>query len=838
MRNIANQNRDRKPRRDKGEFNEAEVLSQFGQALNDMHLRLSHGESLHGDGSLYRCDASNKEHGHGVGDGSYVLHLDGWPAGYIHNWTTGAKRKWRFKCDREPTDAERRGIEKRIEESKRQCIEARQLANDQAQTKADEWWNRAREATAADHAYLKTKDVEAYGVRHRRDGNLIIVPIRDADGVLWNVQKIWPSGKKRFLAGGKVAGCFHGIAAVKGDDGTHIDVCTGYATSATCAKATRHRTYVAFDDGNLLAVAKIEREKHPDAIITVIGDDDWKVDGNPGTTAANEAAREIDGLVAIPKFPSSMMETRADDDSDFNDLARMTDLKTVGRQIVKAVAPANDANDDDGHKSAKGDKKNKKQAEILIDIVDAEAQLFHTAEYVPYADIEVDGHLEVWAVESLGFKRWLKRRHYEETGSAPNAESLRTAIGVIEAKAIHPTESKRCKVFMRVGKMKGKLYIDLCNNKWQAVEVDAKGWRVIDEPPVRFVRRQHMRPLPTPVKGGEVETLRKYVNVKSEESFVLIVSYLLDALRHGINHVVLLLMGEQGTAKSTLILVLRGLYDPVGDEIDKKALRAPPKDNRDLFIAANNSYGVSLDNLSAIPEWLSDSLCRLSTGGAYSTRQLWTDDEEKVFGGTRAVILGSIDNVVIRGDLVDRTLSVKLDIISEEDREDEDTFWIEFKKDAPGILGALLDVMSHGLREMPKLKPTKLPRMADSAKWIMACERALWDEGTFMRAYANNRAAGSANVIESDPVALELRKWIRGHGTWKSAATPLLKALNQFVGEEVIKRKDWPKAANTLSHRLTRLAPELRRMGIDITSEPHTRTRRTIFTIDDKRDRK
>jgi len=150
--------------------------------------------------------------------------------------------------------------------------------------------------------------------------------------------------------------------------------------------------------------------------------------------------------------------------------------------------------------------------------------------------------------------------------------------------------------------------------------VSANGWRIAADPPVRFRRSAGMQPLPLPVRGGSVESLAPFVNLADENDFVLVVAWLLGALRAGGPYPVLALAGEQGSAKTTLSKLLRALIDP-----SVAPVRALPRDERELFIAASNGHILAFDNLSGLPPWLSDSLCRLTSGGAFSTRRLFTE---------------------------------------------------------------------------------------------------------------------------------------------------------------------------------------------------------------------
>jgi hypothetical protein len=268
-----------------------------------------------------------------------------------------------------------------------------------------------------------------------------------------------------------------------------------------------------------------------------------------------------------------------------------------------------------------------KQADVLIGLV-AEAHLFHAVDGTGYADVNINGHRETWAIRSRGFKRWLARRFYEETAGAPSSEALQSALNVIEAKAHF--EGPERQVFIRVGSHKGTLYLDLGDETWQAVEIDDTSWRVIDNPPVRFRRAAGMKSLPVPVSAGSIEMLRPFLNLQSDTDFVLVVAWALAVLRDRGPYPVLMLSGEQGSAKSTLSAILRAMLEP-----NAAPLRALSREDRELFIAANNGHVLTFDNISGLPTWISDTLCRLATGGGFSTRQLYTDQDEVLFDASR-----------------------------------------------------------------------------------------------------------------------------------------------------------------------------------------------------------
>src|SRR5262249_49473865 len=254
-----------------------------------------------------------------------------------------------------------------------------------------------------------------------------------------------------------------------------------------------------------------------------------------------------------------------------------------------------------------------KQANILLDL-SAEASLFRTADDMAYADIFVNGHCEIWPVRSKAFKQWLSHKFFARTKGAPSGQAMQDALGVIEAKARF--DSPEREVHLRVAAAGDKIYLNLSDDRWRAVEISANGWRVVDNPPVHFRRTAGMLPLQPPVPGGSIEELRPFLNLKEESGFVLAVASALGMLRGKGPYPLLALAGEQGAGKSTFVAVLRSLVDP-----NSAPMRAFPRDDRDLFIAANNAHVLAFDNVSAIPAWISDTLCRLATGGGFATRQ-------------------------------------------------------------------------------------------------------------------------------------------------------------------------------------------------------------------------
>lgn len=488
----------------------------------------------------------------------------------------------------------------------------------------------------------------------------------------------------------------------------------------------------------------------------------------------------------------------------------------------------------------------------LVELVREHAHLWKTPEGATYATLQTGPVCQTWPIESSGFKRLIRRLYYEETGRAPSASALSDGCGVLDAIAdahgaiqvAHNRKAFDAHAKTRFGGDGPILYLDLCNDKWQFVRVTPDGWDVLPQTPdapVRFRRARGMLSLPAPVPGGSVSELRRFVNIGPPNpdgpgDFALLVAWLLAALGPHRPYPVLNLAGEQGSAKSSTARTLRALVDPA-----KPALRPEPRDEQDIAIACTNAFTVAYDNLSFLPPWLSDALCRVSTGGGFGTRALWTNDEEALFDFMCPVLLTGIGESASRPDLLERSLLLTLPSIRDDARQDEDELGTAFEEARPRLLGALLDAVAHGLRHLPETRLTRKPRMADFARWVVACETGGelgWPEGTFLDLYEANREAAVQVGLEATalaPLLLKLLAEITGDGLLQQAgifegtAAELLQAVSDRASDRDKKRL--PTNARALSVALRRIEPALRQTGITVTHERVGKDRTRLIRI-------
>lgn len=467
----------------------------------------------------------------------------------------------------------------------------------------------------------------------------------------------------------------------------------------------------------------------------------------------------------------------------------------------------------------KKEKKNREHkergAEVILRLAEG-MELFHTEDQRTYAKVVRDGHTEVMSILGSGFNYWMSLLYYRELGSAPSKEAINGAINTLSGKALF--ESPLDRAWIRVGEYQGKIYLDLCNEKWEVIEIDEEGWRVIPNSPINFRRGKSMMPLPYPVKSDErrIFELSNLINVQSDDEVLLIIFWLSAALRPRGPYTVLNFVGEQGSAKSTMSQLCKQLIDP-----SSTPLRSLSREERDLMVCANGSWVVCFNNLSGLPVWMSDALCRLSTGGGFGVRENYSNDEEFTFQATRPIILNGIVELTGRPDLMERSIVISLEAIDKSDRRDENAFWKEFDEVHPVLLGGLLDVVSGTMRNLNQVYLPEKPRMADFAIWSTAGEAALnIERGKFLSIYTKNQI----EVVESsldEPMVIFLKLLMEDKDEWEGTANELLGDLEMLpqMNDKIKKSKTWPQNPKALHSQLKRHAPFLRQIGLNITKE-------------------
>jgi hypothetical protein len=422
---------------------------------------------------------------------------------------------------------------------------------------------------------------------------------------------------------------------------------------------------------------------------------------------------------------------------------------------------------------------------------------------VVYARYPRKSHFEVNSVRSRRFRSWLSKKFLNSQGTEAKSADIDSAIVLLEDDA---EDEPRHEIFTRLAGFDGKIYVDLCNDEYEAIEVDSIGWRVIQNPPVWFSRHQSMRPLPYPMPDGSLEQLREFSNL-SDEDFILFVSWIVSSANPDGPFFVLSISSEHGSGKSALSTVAKSILDP------NSAMRlAPPKDGDAVFATASAQRVLIYDNLKKIDQGFSDVLCRLATGGTISKRALHTDNDVFSFSAKRPIILNGIAPSLGGLDLLSRTSQIRTLPIPESKRLTESEFFTRFDKTCPAIFGALLKAISHAIK-MKDFTPRNLPRMADAAAFVMRSEIGgglPWTEGTFFRTFSDKERRKEDEALGGDPVAVKVISL--SETSWKGSMKELLSEITKNLTSE--EKKFVPQTPRGLSPKLLELAPLLRSRGI------------------------
>lgn len=463
----------------------------------------------------------------------------------------------------------------------------------------------------------------------------------------------------------------------------------------------------------------------------------------------------------------------------------------------------------------KSPEENKKSAsEILVQLArDAPgAKFFHDDIGEAYAAFDIGNHQEIHKIRGQDFKLLLTEWFFEKTGKPVSADTLSQVLSLLEMVAIRRGKQKKLEV--RVAQESGSFYYDLADNERTAVKITPGNVEIDQKPPILFKKTRAMSSQVKPNFSGKLSLLFNHVQLASFADKLLLLVYIVSCFIPGIPHPILVVSGEKGAAKSTLVRMLRAIVDP-----SARATITMPTKISDLSINLANNYMPTYDNIDSISADMSDLLCTASTGGGFSKRTLFTDADETIVDFQRCVMLNGISNVATRPDLLDRSLLLELQRLNEEARKEEVDVWAAFEHDRPAMLGGALRILSKAMYIYPNIHLDKLPRMADFCRWGYAiAEAAEIPNGgdRFLTAYQANIERSNLEAIESHPVASAVIALMDNRELWSGPVASLLNTLERVALTERINmlHKNWPKAAHVLSKRLKEVQSNLEKKGI------------------------
>lgn len=439
------------------------------------------------------------------------------------------------------------------------------------------------------------------------------------------------------------------------------------------------------------------------------------------------------------------------------------------------------------------------QAQRLLEITSS-LTLFH--------DQHKEGHVflnnEVMPLRSKKIKQWLAHRFYQIEAKAPNSDSINQAIGVLEGQAIF--ESPEETLHNRIALVDNAFWYDLGNGK--AVRITAYGWDILDAP-ILFRRYAHQQPQVMPIKGGDPWRVFESLNVAPEHQLLVLV-FIISCFVPDIPHPIFHPHGAQGAGKTTACRTIKKICDP--SEIE--AIIAPRTSSELIQLLAHHHLCL-FDNMSNLPPWMSDILAQACTGGGFSKRKLYTDDDDVIYKVKRCIGLNGINLLIYKPDLMDRSILLPLERIIPSKRMEESKLWEQFEKARPKILGGILDVLPKAIKVYPTVELITLSRMADFTRWGYAITEALGKDGNeFLDAYRSNINRQNEEIIQCNTLAQAVLTFMAERdSSWSGT---IKEAWEKFRDISNADKKDntFPKSNRTLRKHLERIKSNLIDYGI------------------------
>ncbi|MCG3138439.1 MAG: hypothetical protein HJJLKODD_02304 [Phycisphaerae bacterium] len=631
----------------------------------------------------------------------------------------------------------------------------------------------------------------AYAFPERDGGGRIVgISLRAVDG-----RKGFPCGAKRGL-----------IIPSNLDRSQTVLIVEGASDVAACITLGLQAVGRPSNSGGADFLAELLEDS--DAL--VLGENDAKPDGSwPGRKGAKSVAQRLAAKWDCPvrwalpvnevKDLREWLNTKISSGLDLNDAEA---CQAAGQELLAEL-----------NKSAREVRAERKsQADALVDLAHEIFRLGRSDADEPFAVAQDGPNIAIMFRGSReALRATLAREYRRRAGKVPSAAALGDALLALmgEAQELEPEQ-----LYLRLAMHDETVLIDLADTTGRVIIVKSGQWQIIDQSPVLFRRTALTAIIPEPTTGGSLDDFRLLCNV-TEKAWPLVLGWMVAALLPDIAHPIMLLTGLQGTGKSTFARMIVELLDP-----SPATLRSQPKDDHDWAVAASGSTIVTIDNISFIPAWWSDALCRAVSGDGWVARKLYTDADIAVLNFRRSIILTSIDPGALRGDLGDRLLLISLEQIMDCNRRSEAELEEAFQRLRPSITGAVYDLLSKVLEVLPTVNPS-LGRMADFCRVLAAVDQVLGTDA--LKTYHNQRDEIAEDVIESDPVGVALTKMSL---PWFGTAGQLLEQLRpDKAGSE------WPKTAQGMSGCVRRLVPAMLCAGVRIVP-PKGSDKRRMYRIE------
>ncbi len=463
------------------------------------------------------------------------------------------------------------------------------------------------------------------------------------------------------------------------------------------------------------------------------------------------------------------------------------------------------------------------KSDMVLEVAQANCKEIFVDEYkAAHAAVMINDRLEVLPIADERFKNWLRKIVRKEYSMIVNTSVIDEAVNQLTADAYF--DGNKRDLGLRFAKSKDnefKWYYDLTNDNWEFIEITREGWKTVKNQ-IIFRRFNHQIPQISPETTCPSDVFEQFMNLLNvkDGDRLLLKCYIISLFIPDLPKAVLMVHGEQGTAKSMLQELIIMLVDPTLTKV-----LTPPKKTEELMQQVSKYAVTYYDNLSRIPEWISDLLCRAVTGSGFTKRKLYTNNEDVIYSLMRAIGFNGINLAATKADLLSRGLIIQTETIQKGNQRRMKAIWKEFEKIKPELLGYIFHVLTQVIKWKQDNKGVELvkeyPRMADWAEWCEIIAHCIGEKkGAFMTAYNENIDLQTQEVIEGSDIAIALQIFIQSREDKKfdGTATVLLHELNKIsIQNDIdIRNRYWPKTANRLSRALRILQRTLREIGIEI----------------------
>ena len=453
-------------------------------------------------------------------------------------------------------------------------------------------------------------------------------------------------------------------------------------------------------------------------------------------------------------------------------------------------------------------------ADLLADIAHQDSEFALDSNRNPYSLFKKDNHIEIYRLSNPNYHKILRYKYYEEYKKTVPKEAIQQVIDLLEAKASF--DGKEYPIELRVTKYGNSFYYNLCDSDWNVVEISDDGIQIIPQTVPLFTKNNVMKEQVLPDLNVDPlilkDLIKKHYRFTTEDDLILYTLYLVTCFIPNIARPLLLVHGEKGSAKSTLLRLTKSLVDPSAIELNSLSNKRD-----DLAINLSNHHLVAYDNLRTLSKEISDLLCVAVTGGSFTKRKLYSDEEETVLSFKRTILMNGIGLVANQPDLLDRSIIIELQRIPETEYQPEEIIYDNFENDKSKILGCIFQLVQSAKRIRPSIELKQVKRLADFTYWLASVAQAFGiTQEQLFEILDRKEEAMMIEIVEANIVVSVLMKFMSNKCEYVGSVAELLRDLETFIYERNIRITNlkWPGSASVLSTRLSEAKSNLEYMGI------------------------